>query len=129
MAALKSLSLPFVILTISLVFYSFQASAFPSAPAAGPLEDSKVPAPLDPNDPKVVNIAKFAVEEQNRKPKATKLEFVSVIKADLLVFGAFNYRLVIATTEAGGKSPANYLAVVREGQDKSLELLSFNKTT
>ncbi|GFQ00606.1 cysteine proteinase inhibitor 5 [Phtheirospermum japonicum] len=129
MAALKSLSLPFVILTISLAFYSFQASAFPSAPAAGPLDDSKVPEPIDPKDPKVVKIGQFAVAEQNRKPKSTKLEFVSVVKADILVVAGLNYRLVIAATEVGVKSPANYLAIVRDGGDRVLKLISFNKTT
>ncbi|GFQ00603.1 cysteine proteinase inhibitor 5, partial [Phtheirospermum japonicum] len=80
-------------------------------------------------DPKVVKIGQFAVAEQNRKPKATKLEFVSVVKADILVVAGLNYRLVIAATEAGVKSTANYLAIVRDGGDRVLKLISFNKTT
>ncbi|KAL3641470.1 hypothetical protein CASFOL_016438 [Castilleja foliolosa] len=129
METLKSLPFPFVILTISLALYSFQAfaSAPGPGPALAPLGDYKVPEPINPNDPTVIKMANFAVSEQNRKPGAIKLELVRVVKADIVVFGGLNYRLVITATEAGVKSPANYVAVVLESNNEPLKLVYFKR--
>ncbi|KAL3614952.1 hypothetical protein CASFOL_040613 [Castilleja foliolosa] len=126
MATFKSLCFPFF-LTIWLTFYSI--------PEAAPLGGSEMIIggwqPIkNLTDPLVVKIANFAVAEHNKQPKATKLEFVSVVKGGTQVVAGANYRLVISATESGGKStkPEYYKTIVFEKlKDKALKLISFEK--
>ncbi|GFP99823.1 cysteine proteinase inhibitor 5 [Phtheirospermum japonicum] len=81
-------------------------------------------------DPSVVKIANFAVAEHNQEPKATKLEFVSIISGERQVVAGLNYKLVISATESGSKStkPDYYSTTVYEKSwEKLLKLISFQK--
>ncbi|KAL3839511.1 hypothetical protein ACJIZ3_024102 [Penstemon smallii] len=73
----------------------------------------------NPNDPHVVEIAKFAVAEHNKEVKVP-LVFIKVVKGESqlgespLVFGV-KYRLRISAKDDGGATiPKNYQAVVLE---------------
>ncbi|KAK4491905.1 hypothetical protein RD792_002687 [Penstemon davidsonii] len=72
----------------------------------------------NPNDPHVVEIAKFAVAEHNKEAKAS-LVFITVVKGESqfgespLVFG-LKYRLIISAKDGGATAPKNYQAVVLE---------------
>ncbi|KAK6774710.1 hypothetical protein RDI58_029949 [Solanum bulbocastanum] len=60
-------------------------------------------------DPKVVEIAKFAVDEHNEEEK-TKLKFQEVVKGEYQVVDGLNYRLLISAKD--GNTLHNYLAEV-----------------
>ncbi|KAL0353293.1 UNVERIFIED_CONTAM: Cysteine proteinase inhibitor 1 [Sesamum angustifolium] len=116
--ALKSASLLFVFLAILL------ASSLNEASPVGAWQ------PIDPKDPKVVEIANFAVTEHN-KEAGSALVFQDVVKGTKQVVAGINYELVIA---AGDGTPAGvrlyYQArVFEQPSQKSRKLLSFQKIT
>ncbi|KAL3845464.1 hypothetical protein ACJIZ3_002867 [Penstemon smallii] len=77
----------------------------------------------NPNDPTVVEIAKFAVAEHNKNAKA-ELEFVKVVKGEILAVVGTHYKLVISAKD--GSDTKNYEAVVYERPwDKVLKLIFF----
>ncbi|KAL8508608.1 hypothetical protein ACS0TY_019017 [Phlomoides rotata] len=65
----------------------------------------------DPNAPKIVNIAKFAVEEHN-KEDGTSLVFQKVVKGDILNGPYINYRLTISAADGSAAPPKTYHAIV-----------------
>ncbi|KAK4492812.1 hypothetical protein RD792_000137 [Penstemon davidsonii] len=84
----------------------------------------------NPNDPHVVEIAKFAIAEHNKEAKAS-LVFITVVKGERqsgesqLIFGS-KYRLLISAKDGGATAPKNYQAVVSERR-WGKELLSFQE--
>ncbi|KAL3848988.1 hypothetical protein ACJIZ3_010870 [Penstemon smallii] len=84
----------------------------------------------NPNDPHVVENAKFAVAEHNKEAK-TSLVFITVVKGERqsgesqLIFGS-KYRLLISAKDGGATAPKNYQAVVSERR-WGKELISFQE--
>ncbi|XP_075521574.1 cysteine proteinase inhibitor 1-like [Primulina tabacum] len=80
------------------------------------------------NVPEVLEIARFAVSEHNKKANV-QLEFVKAVKGETQVVEGTNYRLVIiANDKAAGNAPGNYEAVVWDMPWKHFrELSSFVK--
>ncbi|XP_059309479.1 cysteine proteinase inhibitor 1-like [Lycium ferocissimum] len=77
------------------------------------------------NDPDVVMIGKFAVNEHN-KEAGTKLEFQSIAKGETQVVAGTNYRLVINAKDGG--YVRKYLAVVWDKPwEKFKKLTSFKE--
>ncbi|XP_027339198.1 cysteine proteinase inhibitor 5-like [Abrus precatorius] len=75
-------------------------------------------------DPHVVEIAKYAVSEYDKRSGA-KLKLVSVVKGETQVVAGTNYRLVLKAKD--GSATANYQAVVWEKPWlKFKNLTSFN---
>ncbi|KAL2341368.1 hypothetical protein Fmac_009308 [Flemingia macrophylla] len=62
-------------------------------------------------EPHVVEIAKYAVREYDKRSGA-KLKLVKVVKGETQVVSGTNYRLVLAAKD--GSATANYQAVVWE---------------
>lgn len=109
------------------MFLSILVVAIPiSAAALGPRVGGWKPI-KDPNDAEVVMVAKFAVEEHNKKA-STSLVFEKVVKGESQVVAGTNYRLDISVAGGGAASPKSYRAVVyyRPWQ-KYLELISFEE--
>ena len=80
---------------------------------------------LDPNDPLVVTIAKFAVEENN-KQKKENIQFATVLKAASQQIGAkTEYGLLIKADENGTSN--TYVAVVLDSKNSGRELVGFTK--
>ncbi|KAL0306949.1 UNVERIFIED_CONTAM: Cysteine proteinase inhibitor 1 [Sesamum radiatum] len=68
--------------------------------------------PIDnPKDPKVVEIANFAVTEHNKVAR-TALAFESVVKGETQVVAGTNYRLVIAAKDGSAADSKQYRALV-----------------
>lgn len=84
----------------------------------------------NPNAPEVVKIAKFAVDEHNKK-EHTSLRFVSVLKGESQTVAGTNYKLEISAKDgAAAAAPKNYTAVVYSRVwENYLELTSFKPTT
>ncbi|PNX60785.1 cysteine proteinase inhibitor [Trifolium pratense] len=75
--------------------------------------------PVNINDPHVIEIANFAVNEYNKEKTVTKLKLVRIIKGESQVVAGINYRLIILASDAS--SARNYEAIVFEKQNfKSL---------
>ncbi|KZV16054.1 Cysteine protein inhibitor [Dorcoceras hygrometricum] len=86
-------------------------------------------APIkDLSSPEVLDIARFAVTENNKRGEA-KLQFVKVVKGESQVVAGVNYKLVIAASDAtAGNAPGNYEAVVWDKlAAHSRQLVSFKK--
>ncbi|XP_075481323.1 cysteine proteinase inhibitor 5-like [Primulina tabacum] len=79
-------------------------------------------------DPKVVEIAEFAVKQHNMKVKIM-LRLVSVIKGEIQIVTGVNYKLVISATDALAKmTESNYQVVVWDKPwMKERNLTSFEK--
>ncbi|KAK4381024.1 Cysteine proteinase inhibitor 1 [Sesamum angolense] len=84
--------------------------------------------PIDsPKDPKVVEIANFAVTEHNKEAR-TALAFESVVKGDTQVVAGTNYRLVIAAKNGSAADSKQYRAFVWDKPwQKFRKLLSFEE--
>ncbi|KAK4439438.1 Cysteine proteinase inhibitor 1 [Sesamum alatum] len=82
--------------------------------------------PIDnPKDPKVVEIANFAVTEHN-KEASTALVFEAVVKGETQVVAGTNYRLVIAAKDGSPTGSKQYQAVVWDKPSlKFRKLVSF----
>ncbi|KAL8129090.1 hypothetical protein V2J09_018245 [Rumex salicifolius] len=82
----------------------------------------------DPNDPYVVEIAKFAVTEHN-KNKSDDLSFVKVVSGQQQVVAGTNYNLVIVADHPGADSgESQYQALVYDRPwQKFRSLTSFQK--
>ncbi|GER48139.1 cysteine proteinase inhibitor [Striga asiatica] len=84
----------------------------------------------DPNEAKVVEVAKFAVAEQNRQPNATKLLFAAVVNGQMQVVNGVKYKLLVSAVAAGGGGgrklgpPGKYLTVVNVREEEK-KLISF----
>ncbi|KAL2495541.1 cysteine proteinase inhibitor 1-like [Forsythia ovata] len=76
--------------------------------------------PADPKDPKVVEVAVYAIDEHNKEAK-TNLKFDHVLKAAFQVAQETTYSLVIVSSDE-----YNYEAVVLLNGD-SKKLISFRK--
>ncbi|KAL7143835.1 hypothetical protein ABFS83_08G218100 [Erythranthe nasuta] len=66
-------------------------------------------------DPAVVKIAEFAVEEHNNKYSDVELEFVKIVKGEILKYFEINYKLVISAKSdirSGESAINNYEAFV-----------------
>ncbi|XP_055816094.1 uncharacterized protein LOC129885726 [Solanum dulcamara] len=90
---------------------------------------------LDPNDPKVVDLAKFAVKEANKRDVGYKVyKYVKVMKAAYTQFSYFGntYDLLVKATEIKSGVTDDYIAFVNIGvigEDKGKRfLLSFSPT-
>ncbi|XP_027166651.1 uncharacterized protein LOC113766686 [Coffea eugenioides] len=80
---------------------------------------------LDPEDPLVVTIGKFAVDENN-KQKKENIRFENVLKAASQQSGAkTEYGLLIKAAENGTSN--TYAAVVLDSKDSGKELVGFRK--
>ncbi|XP_073049282.1 cysteine proteinase inhibitor 5-like [Primulina eburnea] len=104
--ALKSRSLILAILPILVASISYEVSAALGGGRIGVWQQIK-----NPQDPRVLKIAKFAVEEHNKQAGA-ELKFVKVIKGETQVVSGTNYRLVISAKDIGASGLKNYEAVV-----------------
>ncbi|XP_075504117.1 cysteine proteinase inhibitor 5-like [Primulina tabacum] len=104
--ALKSRSLILAILPILVASISYEVSAALGGGRIGRWQQIK-----NPQDPRVLEIAKFAVEEHNKQDGA-ELKFVKVIKGGTQVVSGTNYRLVISAKDIGASALKNYEAVV-----------------
>ncbi|KAL2473500.1 Cysteine proteinase inhibitor 5 [Forsythia ovata] len=81
--------------------------------------------PIDnPNDPTVIEIAKFAVDEHNKEAK-TNLKFQRVVKGEKQLVHGLNYKLVISAVD--GAAAQNYVAVVYDKPWENFSLTSFEK--
>lgn len=102
-----------------------------SAASRGPLLGGWKPID-NPNAPEVVKIAKFAVDEHNKK-QHTSLSFVSVLKGESQTVAGVNYKLEISAKDgaaAAAAAPKNYTAVVYSRVwEHYLELTSFKPAT
>ncbi|EPS59271.1 hypothetical protein M569_15537 [Genlisea aurea] len=79
------------------------------------------------NDPKLRDIADFAVKEHNREAGG-RLIFRDILKGEQQVVSGMNYRLLISAVEASGGLPGKYQAVVFEKVWQSTRtLVSFSK--
>ncbi|KAL3845466.1 hypothetical protein ACJIZ3_002869 [Penstemon smallii] len=78
----------------------------------------------NPNDPGVVEIAKFAVAEHNKEAHAA-LGFVSVVKGETQVVAGTKYRLVISAKD--GSATKNYDALVWDKPWEKFRKLVFFK--
>ncbi|KAK8478710.1 hypothetical protein V6N13_096962 [Hibiscus sabdariffa] len=76
----------------------------------------------DINDPHVVEIAKFAVDEYNKKGN-TSLTLVTVVSGETQVISGTNYRLILKATD--GTATKTYQAIVWEDALKNKKLTSF----
>ena len=80
---------------------------------------------LDPEDPSVVTIGKFAVDESN-KQKKENIQFENVLKAASQQIGAkTEYGLLIKAAENGTSN--TYAAIVLDSKDSGKELVGFRK--
>lgn len=80
---------------------------------------------LDPNDPEVVAVGKFAVQENN-KQKKENIKFENVLKvAGQQVGEKTEYGLLIKAAKNGVSS--TYLAVVLDTKNSGKELVGFRK--
>ncbi|KAK4347066.1 hypothetical protein RND71_033405 [Anisodus tanguticus] len=79
--------------------------------------------PINPNDPNVVGIAKFAVDEHNKEAK-TNFALVNVLAGGTdLVTGGVVYQLQITVTESHVATTRLVAVLVRS--DNSKQLISF----
>ncbi|CAA3028511.1 cysteine proteinase inhibitor 1-like [Olea europaea var. sylvestris] len=121
--ALKSRSLFLIILPILVASISIEVSAAQSG-GRGPIVGGYKPID-NPNDPTVIEIAKFAVDEHNKEAKSN-LEFQKVVKGESQVVAGINYKLVISAVD--GAAVQNYLAVIYEKPWQNFKsLTSFEK--
>ncbi|XP_010550411.2 PREDICTED: oxygen-evolving enhancer protein 1-2, chloroplastic-like [Tarenaya hassleriana] len=93
--------------------FGFEPTSYTAA-AEGAVSDNKLGGfhPIkDVNDPYVVAVAKFAVDEHNRTSKSG-LKFERVIKGERQVVAGMNYRLTLAAKEPAASSTNNYEAFV-----------------
>ncbi|KAL2454196.1 Cysteine proteinase inhibitor 5 [Abeliophyllum distichum] len=79
--------------------------------------------PLDPKDPKVVEVAEYTINEHNKEVKSN-LKFDHVLKADFQVAKETTYSLIIVASD--GSTLSNYEAVVLLNGD-SKKLVAFKK--
>lgn len=99
-----------------------------SAASRGPLLGGWKPID-NPNAPEVAKIAKFAVDEHNKK-QHTSLSFVSVLKGESQTVAGVNYKLEISAKDGAAAAPKNYTAVVYSRVwENYLELTSFKPAT
>uniref|UniRef100_A0A1S3XF05 Cysteine proteinase inhibitor 5-like n=1 Tax=Nicotiana tabacum TaxID=4097 RepID=A0A1S3XF05_TOBAC len=99
--AFKFYSLLFVTLSIVVVAstFSYVSARVPNSLAPSPSADDWQPI-KDLKDPKVIDIANFAIKAYNDKIEGSDLKFKKVLKGNfLLVANGITYHLVIATTE------------------------------
>ncbi|KAL2495578.1 cysteine proteinase inhibitor 1-like [Forsythia ovata] len=80
--------------------------------------------PADPKDPKVVEVAEYAIDEHNKEAK-TNLKFDHVLKAAFQVVQETTYSLIVAAND--GTTLDNYNVVVLLNGD-SKKLVAFKKT-
>ncbi|XP_073313611.1 cysteine proteinase inhibitor 1-like [Primulina huaijiensis] len=84
----------------------------------------------NPNDPKLVQIVKFAVAEHNKQANKN-LKLVKVLKAESQLVEGMEYRFVISAKEGGGGAavaPDEYVAVVWEkAWENFRKLISFER--
>ncbi|KAK9091047.1 hypothetical protein Sjap_024224 [Stephania japonica] len=66
---------------------------------------------VDPKDPHIVEIGRYAVDEHNKQAN-TSLKFKSVVKGESQVVAGVNYRLIVAAVHV--KNVHNYQAMVYE---------------
>ncbi|KAG6525226.1 cysteine proteinase inhibitor 1-like [Zingiber officinale] len=79
----------------------------------------------DLQDPHVIDIAKFAVDEHN-KEATSQLRLVSVVKGETQVVAGMNYRIILKAGVVGAKVNV-YEAVVWEKEwEKFRKLISFD---
>ncbi|KAK4490161.1 hypothetical protein RD792_000818 [Penstemon davidsonii] len=98
--------------------------------AAGGLDGGWEPI-KNPNDPTVVEIAKFAVAENNKKYKAA-LVLVSVERGETRVAAGTQYQLVLSIKDSAAARwpPIKYLALVWDKpQEKLRKLIRFYQIT
>lgn len=112
---------------ILLLFISSLVSTLAIAPSPSPRIGAELVGGYQPikdvKDPRVQEVAKFAVTEHNRQAK-TNLMFDSVIKGEYQVVAGINYRLVIAAKN--GMAVNNYSAEVYDKiYEGSIKLVSF----
>ncbi|KAL7104229.1 hypothetical protein ACP275_08G230500 [Erythranthe tilingii] len=107
--AVKYLSLSLLILfAMHPILITFEAASATSIAA-----DWKKIENLE--DPTVVKIAEFAVEEHNNKYSDVELEFVKIVKGEILKYFEINYKLVISAKSdirPGESAVNNYEAFV-----------------
>ncbi|CAI8592564.1 unnamed protein product [Vicia faba] len=80
--------------------------------------------PINVNDPHVIDIAKFVVNEYNKQSKMTKLTFEKVLNGVPQTTSAgTTYRFTLSATY--GSSSNKYGAIVLENLQHSLKLIHF----
>ncbi|KAK6133180.1 hypothetical protein DH2020_033070 [Rehmannia glutinosa] len=99
-----ALKLSFVFLSILVASVSLQVSAADLGGKQGPVPGGW--PGIDPNDPRVVEFAKFAVAEHNREARTT-LQFVQVINAKVLISFGLAFKLVISARVSNKSSTTN----------------------
>ncbi|CAK8530906.1 unnamed protein product [Lathyrus sativus] len=81
-------------------------------------------SPINVNDPHVIDIAKFAVNEHNKESKTTKLKFEKILNGVPKTTSAGTiYRFTLSATD--GSASNQYGAVVLEDPQHSLKLIHF----
>nr|CAD59764.1 cysteine proteinase inhibitor [Celosia cristata] len=85
--------------------------------------------PVDPNSPKIQKLARWAVDEENKKPSAYKLEYKGTFKAEEQIVEARNSRISLEAVRvpfaASNKEWHKYQAIVYEDLNNNLELKEF----
>ncbi|XP_015058004.1 uncharacterized protein LOC107004289 [Solanum pennellii] len=93
---------------------------------------------LDPNDPRVVDIAKYAVKEATKRAKGVRVfKYVKVNQASVMHFDEYDntYDLLVEATEMKSRVTQEYMAFPAETLDKITRkpikryLLGFNPTS
>ncbi|KAK4707533.1 hypothetical protein R3W88_028458 [Solanum pinnatisectum] len=127
----------------ALLFITLSTIAIASTFCLATNDDQKFPklqaiwTDLDPNDPKVVDIAKFAVKEATKRAKGERVfTYVKVNQASVTHFDEFDntYDLLVEATETKSGVTKEYMAFAEETLDKQHKgrkryLLSFNPTS
>ncbi|KAK6149669.1 hypothetical protein DH2020_017194 [Rehmannia glutinosa] len=118
--ALKTHSLSFIII-LSLFVASSIVSATSVSATSGDRKVLDIEPINDPDDPKVLEAANFAVVEHNKLAK-TDLKFQRVINGTVLILGGRYYTLVISAIDVNASQ--NYLAAVYVKPWTTLKVLS-----
>jgi cystatin-C len=78
----------------------------------------------DINDPHVIEIAKFAITEHNKRVK-TELHFTKVISGESQVVAGINYRLTLSARYGSSSKSDPYVAVVYDRPQQHLRNLTY----
>nr|XP_016498128.1 PREDICTED: cysteine proteinase inhibitor 5-like [Nicotiana tabacum] len=118
----------FLFMTLSIVvvafIFSYVSARVPHTLAPSPSEDDWQPI-KDLNDPKVIDIANFAIKAYNDKIEGSNLKLKKVLEGKFrLVADGITYQLFIATTDED-IADEDIAVVFENSKDSVRKLISF----